>query len=110
MPVFKLHQLADEMRRRARSGRAVGELPGIFLRFGDELLQSLPRRFAFDHRCVRAAGRQRERREILHGEAGILVNDRNQHDRRRRDENRVAVRRRVLGGLNAHRAAAARLC
>ncbi len=106
---FKLHQFPDKVRRRARPGRAIGELPGIFTRVGDELFQRLPRRVAFHHRGVRAAGRKRQGREVFHRKSGVLVDDRYDQHRRRRYENRVAIGRRVPGGLDADGAASSRL-
>src|SRR5258705_486206 len=79
---------------------------GGFRRLGDEFFERLPRRIRFHDGSVRAAGRESQRREIFHRETGILIDERDQQDRRRRDENRVTVRHSILGGLNTDGAAA----
>ncbi len=60
-----LEQFAGELRHGAGAGRAVGQLVGIGLGVGDELLERLRRHGRMDHDSVRRDGEDRDRREIL---------------------------------------------
>ena len=89
-----LEQLGAQMRRRARARRAVGELAGIDLGVGDQLLQRVD-----GQACVHHERRDRHRgdgdwREILDRIVGLRAHDHGTDDKLAggAGEQRVAVR------------------
>ncbi len=93
MPGDLLEHLAGEVNGAAGAGRSEIELAGILLGEGDELRHRLDRQRGMNFHHHRQIGDQRQHPEIPHRIVGqFLVEHRVEHDdRRRRDEQRVAV-------------------
>ena len=103
-------QFHGQMRQRADAGRGVIELARILLGVGDEFLERLERRSRIADQHLRHRGDDRDRHQVFFGVVRQLRLQRGVDGVvRRRQQDRVAVRRRLGDGVGGDDTAGARL-